>query len=165
MLELDHGSSNRGFPVMILRSLNIANDRAGVAALEFALVAPILMMLAVGIAKFGLVMNNYLILTEAVADGARIFALERGDPDTDPYSDAVGQVQSTASNLTTASLTITLSVNGTACTTDATCNTALSTAQGQPATVKATYPCDLVVFGVNFAPSCTLSSSTTEMVE
>jgi Flp pilus assembly protein TadG len=164
MLEFDHGSSNRGFPVMILRSLNIARDRTGVAALEFALVAPILMMVAVGIAKFGLVLNNYVILTEAVADGARILALDRGDPDADPYTDARGQVQSTASNLT-GSLTITLSVNGTACTTDATCVTALSTAQGQPATVTATYPCDLAVFGVNFAPGCTLSSSTTEMVE
>ena len=150
---------------MILRSLNIVKDRAGVAALEFALVAPILIMLAVGIAKFGLVLNNYVMLTEAVADGARIFALERGDPDADPYSDARSQVQSTASNLTTASLNITLSVNGTPCSSDSQCNTFLSTAQGQPATVAATYPCDLVVFGVDFAPGCTLSSSTTEMVE
>jgi Flp pilus assembly protein TadG len=162
MAELDHGSLNRGFPVMILRSLNIAKDRTGVAALEFALIAPILMMLAVGIAKFGLVLNNYVTLTEAVADGARVFALGRGN--TTPKTSAVGQVQSTASSLT-GTLTITLAVNGTACTTDTACNTALSTAQGQPATVTATYPCDLVVVAVNFAPGCTLSSSTTEMVE
>jgi Flp pilus assembly protein TadG len=147
---------------MILRLLNLAKDRTGVAALEFALVAPILLMLAVGIAKFGLMLNNYVILTEAVADGARVFALGRGV--TSPKTSAVGQVQSTASSLT-GTLTITLAVNGTACTTDTGCNTALSTAQGQPATVTATYPCDLVVMGVNFAPSCTLSSSTTEMVE
>jgi Flp pilus assembly protein TadG len=149
--------------MMIHRLRDLAKDSAGVAAIEFAFLAPVLFMLLVGTAKFGLALNNYVMLTEAVADGARQLALGRGAANS--YTTTTNQVKSTASNLTAANLTITLSVNGTACTSDSTCQTALSTAAGQPASVTATYPCDLLVMGVNFAPGCTLSSRTTEMIE
>jgi Flp pilus assembly protein TadG len=148
---------------MIRRSLNIAKDQTGAAAVEFALVAPILLVLAVGIAQFGLVLNNYVELTEATADGARQLALQRGQ--STPYTTTVALVRSSAPNLTSANITITTSINGTACSSDSTCQTALNSAQGQAALVRATYPCSLSVMGVNYAPSCTLSSSTSEMIE
>jgi hypothetical protein len=31
--------------------------------------------------------------------------------------------------------------------------------------VQVTYPCNLNVYGVNFAPSCTLTAQTTEAIE
>jgi Flp pilus assembly protein TadG len=148
---------------MIHRLLGVLKDRAGASAVEFAFLVPVFLLLAVGTAKFGLALNSYIMLTEAAADGARQLALSRGS--TTPYTNAVSVVQSTATNLTVASLTITTSVNGTSCTSDTTCQTALNSASGQPAVVTATYPCDLVVVGVNFIPSCTLTSTTTEYVE
>lgn len=88
-------------------------------------------------------------------------AISRGD--ATPWTDTVNQIYGSAPNLTKASLTITLSVNGTACATDAACTAAL--AVGVPATVQASYPCSLVVEAINFAPSCTLTANTTERVE
>lgn len=141
----------------------IGRDRSGVSAIEFAIIAPVLMTVAVGIAQFGLVLNNYIVLTEAVADGARVFALSRGS--STPLTTTTSAVTSSASTLTTASITVTTSVNGTACTTDSGCSTALTSASGQQATVSATYPCSLTVYGYNYAPSCTLTSSTADIIE
>jgi Flp pilus assembly protein TadG len=159
----DNGFSERGFPVLTRRWHNLARDRAGASAIEFALVAPILLVLLMGTAKFGIALNSYVMLTEAVADGAHYLALSRGT--ATPYTSTVSQVNGTASNLTVANLTITTLINGTACSTNSTCQTALNTAAGLPAKVTATYPCDLTVMGVNYLPTCTLSSSTTLMIQ
>jgi Flp pilus assembly protein TadG len=141
----------------------LTGDRSGASAVEFALVAPILLLLAVGMAQFGIVLNQYIMLTEAVRDGARLLAIARGS--STPYTTTVNQVKSSAGTLTTSNLTITTTVNGSACATDSACSTALSSASGKAASVDATYPCHLQVMGINFIPSCTLSSATTEMIE
>ncbi len=141
----------------------LAHDRDGASAVEFALLAPILLMLAIGIAQFGIVLNEYIMLTDGVRNGARQLALSRGG--TTPYTTTVNQVRNSASNLTQSSITVTMTVNGTACATDTACQTALSSALGQAGAVTATYPCTLQVMGINYLPSCTLSSSTTEMIE
>lgn len=120
-------------------------------------------MLAVGIAQFGITLNQYIMLTEAVRDGARLLSITRGT--SAPYTSTINQVQASAGNLTTSSLTITTTVNGTACATDSACSTALSSAAGQIASVSATYPCQLRVMGINFISSCNLSSTTSEMIE
>src|ERR1700722_17457030 len=91
------------------------------------------MTLAVGLARFGLVLNNYVELTEVVRDGARWLASSRGT--TTPYTTAVSAINSTAVNLTMGNLTVTTSVNGTARSTDATRQTALTSASGSPTTV------------------------------
>ena len=39
-------------------------DRKGIAALEFALIAPVLLLMIFGMATFGIALNNYLTLTE-----------------------------------------------------------------------------------------------------
>ena len=49
----------------------LAEDRAGTAAVEFALVLPALLMILVGIIQFGVALNNYLELTDAVQAGDR----------------------------------------------------------------------------------------------
>ena len=148
---------------MIGRSLNLARDRAGAAALEFAFLAPVLLVLMMGMAQFGITLNNYLTLTNAVSTGARVFAISREA--ATPRSSTVTQVQNAAPNFTQASLTITISVDGTACATDSACATALSSNAGNPATVVASYPCNLTVMAINYAPGCTLSSTTTERIQ
>ena len=103
------------------------------------------------------------MLTNSVSIGALQFALSRSD--TTPYTDAVNAVKNAATSLTPASLTITMSVNGTGCTTDAACATALTGNIGQPAQVTATYPCNLQVMWYNFAPTCNLTSQVTERIQ
>lgn len=142
---------------------HLGRDTSGVAAIEFAFVAPMLLTLVVGAAIFGIALNNYIELTGAVQVGARQLAISRGT--SSPYTSTVSAVDSALSNLTTSSLTLTISVNGTACSTDTSCANDYPSTPGGQATVTGTYPCQLVVMGYNFAPSCTLSSSTTEMIE
>lgn len=144
------------------RTWNIIRDRSGAAAVEFAFIAPALCLLAIGIAQFGITLNNYVLLTDAVGTGARQLAVSRGS--TTPRSSTVTAVTNAATGLT-GTITITTSVNGTVCATDTACATALTSAAGQPATVTATYPCDLKVYGYDFAPGCTLSSTMQDRVE
>ena len=50
----------------------------GQALVEFALVLPILLMLATAITSFGLVFYHYITITDAVRAGARTLSLGRG---------------------------------------------------------------------------------------
>ena len=53
----------------------LKNDE-GVSAIEFAIISPVLIMIVTGIFQFGVAMNQYLSLTNAVAQGALTLALE-----------------------------------------------------------------------------------------
>ena len=144
--------------------MRIFRDVGGVSAIEFAFLAPVFLTMTFGTLKFGVAMNHYMVLTNAAAKGAMTLALSRGT--TTPYASTTTAVTAAASGLTVGSITITVSVNGNACTTDADCSTKLTAAVGQAALVRATYPCDLTVMGVNYAPSgCTLSAQTAQMVQ
>jgi Flp pilus assembly protein TadG len=149
----------------IARRPDAEQDGAGTASIEFALVAPMLFLLVLGMCQFGITLNQYLTLTNAVRSGSRQLSIDRGAPT--PWTDTVNQIYASAPNLIQGSLTIAMSVNGTACTTDATCKAALTAAgaTGVPETVTASYPCSLAFFGYNFASVCTLSSQTTDRVE
>jgi Flp pilus assembly protein TadG len=139
----------------------LKNDE-GVSAIEFAILSPVLLLIVTGIFKFGVAMNHSLSLTNAVAQGALTLALSRGT--TTPYSSTTGAIGAAAPNLVPAQTTITVKINGTACTSDATCVTMMIA--GQTAVVKATYPCDLTVMGHNYAPSsCNLSAQTAQMIQ
>jgi Flp pilus assembly protein TadG len=150
---------------VIARQRRTRRERAGTAAVEFALVAPMLLLLVLGMCQFGITLNQYLTLTNAVRSGARLLSISRGG--ATPWTDTINQVHGSAPNLTPGSLTIVTTVNGTTCAADATCKAALSAAgaTGAPAIVSATYPCSLAFFGDNFAPGCTLTSQTTERIE
>jgi Flp pilus assembly protein TadG len=143
----------------------LLDDRRGAAAVEFGLLAPVLFLLLMGIVQFSITFNNYIELTEAVRTGGRNFSISRTTASATPYSSTVSAIQNSAGNLTAASITVTASVNGVACSTDSGCASALSTAAGQPSVVSATYPCNLTVMGFNYLPSCTLSSQTSDLVE
>ncbi len=145
-------------------------DTSGIAAVEFALLVPVLLAMLVGMFVFGVALNNYVTLTNAAQAGALQFAISRGDSTGKPYSDTISAISKAAPSLAQATLTITLKVNGTACTSDSTCQAALSTNAGQPASVTASYPCipgnpNLTVMAVSYAQSCTMTVNTTERIQ
>ncbi len=138
---------------------------------EFALVAPMLLLLIVGIFKFGVTFNNYIQLTNAVDAGARQFAVESGQSGVCEAVDQNVDGAAGGLNSTTGSLTVTLSVipastsdtwvdgveeNGGACPT---------LTSGLSGTVTATYPCDLSILGITFWQGCTLSATSTEAIQ
>lgn len=95
----------------------------GAAAVEFAMLAPVLMSILFGIVTFGLVLNSWVELTNSTRASARAFAISRSS--TTPYTNATNAIGSSAPNLTSADITMTFKVNGTACATDSACQTAL----------------------------------------
>jgi len=56
------------------------DERRGIALVEFALVAPIGFVLLLGIFVLGIVITNYIQLTNVARDGARIAAICGSDP-------------------------------------------------------------------------------------
>jgi Flp pilus assembly protein TadG len=65
----------------------------GQAFVEFAIVLPLLVMLVMGIAQFGLAFHNYLSITDATRVGARAAAVKRtADPCAAAKSAILGTV-------------------------------------------------------------------------
>lgn len=135
----------------------------GVSALEFALVAPILLTILLGTIQCGIVFNNYLTLDDSVRAASRVLAASRSS--ATPYTDTTAAIHASAPNLTAASLSFSLTVNGSTCVSDGACAAALSGAAGDAESVSAHYPCNLTIMGVNYMPGCTLTATTTERIE
>jgi len=133
---------------------NRSRLQAGQALVEFAVMLPLLLLLVMGIIQCGIVFNNWLILTDAVRSGARQLAVSRA-PGQNACTLADNKVRQGASTLNTGSIAITHTVTS-GCT---------SLTAGSDATLAATYPCDLTILGIDFAPSCTLTATMTERVE
>jgi Flp pilus assembly protein TadG len=138
-------------------------DVSGTALIEFAFVMPLLLMMLVGMFMFGLTIHNYISVTGAAEAGMLPLTVSRGD--TTPWTDTTNVIYAAAPTLLKANLTVSVSVNGTACTSDATCVTALSTAAGLPASVTVRYPCDLKVLAVSYLSNCTVSATPTGRVQ
>ena len=140
----------------------LSNDSTGVSAIEFAIISPVLLTILLGIFQFGSAMNDYLVLTNAAAKGALTIALGRGT--ATPYTTTISAITAAAPNLTAANITTTVTINGTACSSDAACTTPL--VAGVSAVVLTTYPCNLTVMGVDYAPhGCTMRAQTAQMVQ
>jgi len=146
-----------------------AGDEGG-TLVETAVTLPILLLIITGIFAFGIALNNYLELTDAVGISARTLAISRGQT-TDPCATVVSAFYKAAPTLKTASLTFSFVLNGTSysgtsCSSSSTTTGAAGNlVQGGSAQVVATYPCNLMVYGSNYAPSCTLKAQTTEVVQ
>jgi Flp pilus assembly protein TadG len=145
-------------------------EQDGQAMVEMALVLPVLLLVVTGILTFGLAFNNYLLLTEATSVGARTLAISRGET-TDPCATAAAAVYAAAPLLVAADLSFTFVLNGTTYT-GASCSSGSSTTgaagnlkQGSYASVTVTYPCNLAVYGANYAPNCSLQSQISELVQ
>lgn len=59
------------------------HDQRGSAAVEFAIILPLLMTLLLGIVEFGYLFNQQISLTQAAREGAREYALHHGQPGFD----------------------------------------------------------------------------------
>jgi len=136
---------------------------AGSSILEFALVVPVLLTLVMAMFVFGIAINQYLTLTNATTSGAQSLATARGQT-SDPCNTAVLAVQAASPTLTQGNLKFYFAFNGGSLTQESSC-TSQTLVEGQNAQVKVTYPCNLTVMGVNFAPSCTLTAQTAEAIE
>ena len=66
---------------MRLQRLDIKKNEKGASAVEFALILPILVLLIFGIVEFGLAFNNYITITHAAREGARLAAVDFNNPD------------------------------------------------------------------------------------
>jgi Flp pilus assembly protein TadG len=145
----------------------LGTDRKGVAALETAAVMPVLLLILLGIVYTGILFNNFIELNNAVRVATRVVASSR--PTTSgsgtPYSTALSTFEAAAPNLSLGTSNFTVSVNGTTCSADAACSTALYSAQGESAGVTGTYPCKLAFMGYTFIPSCSITTTTAEEVQ
>jgi Flp pilus assembly protein TadG len=121
----------------------------GQAATELALVFPILLVILMAIAQFGILFNNYITLTDATRTGARKAAVSRftGDQGTA----AALAVRAAASNLTASKLNVSVTSSD-------------WTVPGSDVIVTATYQYDLNIFGW-VIQSGDLTSTTKERLE
>jgi Flp pilus assembly protein TadG len=80
------------------RSSAAPRDR-GAAAVEFALLLPVLLLIIFGVIDFGRALNAQITLTQAAREGVRLAAL--GEPNV------VGRTQAAATGLTPVTVTVT----------------------------------------------------------
>jgi Flp pilus assembly protein TadG len=136
----------------------------GQALVEFALVVPVLLMLVTAILQFGLLFNKYITLTDAARSGARALALGRGL--SDPCDLAVTQTVASAVgiSLTASQVTTTLASPDSCGTGSYPSRTGGNEVQGDEATVTATQPYSVSVFGLTLF-SGQLSASASDAIE
>lgn len=153
-----------------------AKRESGSALVEFALILPLFLLLATGMASFGIALNQYLELTNAVAIGAQQLSVNRGNT-TNPCQLAGDAISNAAPFLSQSSLTLTYVLDGTTygpysgvsastCSSSSTSTgAAADLVEQEPVEVEATYPCVLSVYGANIIPGCTMHAQVTEMVQ
>ena len=145
--------------------LRYLGEISGAAAVEFALVAPVYLLLIVGSLVFSIVFSNYLTVANAAYAGASQLLLSRSL--STPYSLTVLAVDNAAGNFLSSSLATVVVVNGTSCSSNSTCQTALSNAVSQQAKVTVSYTFQTPnILQYSFFPSqLTLSRSVVGMVQ
>ena len=127
----------------------------GQALVETGLVLPLLLMVLIGVIECGILLNNWIVLTDATRVAARQLAISRV-PNTDACQNAGTMLRSAAAfSLNPANIAVSYTV----------ANSCTDLVEGSAVTVMASYPCSLTILGRDFAPSCTLRARTTERVE
>jgi len=162
----------------LLRALR-AEDGSTIA--ETALVLPVLLVVLTGIFSFGIALNQYLVLTNAVNAGARAFALSAGGAanststaaNSDPCAYAATTIQSAAPSLSSSNLqyTIIYTVSSTGASTtytgsgstSPTCS-GISMNPNDIVSVKAVYPVSTALYGMA-AKSLSLTAQSAELVQ
>jgi hypothetical protein len=61
------------------RRFRLFKSEKGASAVEFAIILPILVMIVFGIFEFGIAYNNWIALTHAAREGARLAAVDQYD--------------------------------------------------------------------------------------
>lgn len=152
----------------------------GNALIEFAMLAPVMLMIMMGIIVIGSTMGNYIQLIEATASAARTVAVSRSNT-LNPCSTAVSAASNGAPMLNSSNMTYTLVLKSSLGSTLGTygptqgslsCSGTKYTSgppsylqQGGSATFTVTYPCNLTIYGTNYWSGCSLQAQTTEMIQ
>jgi Flp pilus assembly protein TadG len=126
---------------------NTLKNERGQTMTELALVLPVLVVLVLGIAQFGVAFNNYVTLTDAARAGARVGAVSRNS--SSPTSACTTAVRNAAGGLSQSNLTVS-------------CSSSWSI--GSDVTVSASYPYSISLLGWVVA-SGNLNTTMTERVE
>lgn len=112
-------SGDDDFLNMRLRLFDVVWDHTGSALVEFTIVLPVLLFLVFGIAQFGLIFYNYIMVANATTVGSRQFATSRLDSSGATHT--IAAINNATTNLT--NLSISLSVNNqAACSTSSSIN-------------------------------------------
>lgn len=88
----------------------LIKEADGSSLVEFALILPCMTLLITGMVWFGIALNNYVVLTNAVDSGARALALSRGQSTpslaaSDPCAFAAQTANAAATSLNTDNIT------------------------------------------------------------
>ena len=104
--------------------------QSGIATVEFALVASVLVVLMFGVVQFGWLLNNYAKIDSATASAARYFAglVDSDTPRTSAEATFKASMGGMSNVISLDKLTMVTAVGGTPCATDAACATALKAA-------------------------------------
>ena len=128
------------------RKIELGSEQ-GQSLTEFALALPILALLLFAVIQFGIVFNNYVMLTDATRAGARKGAVARRQ--SDPVGTCLTAIRSSAKDLNQPDLSP---------------SCVSSWEPGSDVSVTATYPYRISLLGM-VVKSGRLSSTTTERVE
>ena len=145
-------------------------DESGQSMVELALTLPALLLVVTGLMAFGVTFNNYMILTDATAVGARQLTVSRGQT-TDPCQTLANAVYAAAPLLKQASLVFKVTLNGTVytgttCSGSATSGAPSNMVLGTNAVVTVTYPYTLNMYGLKLAATgAVLTAQTTELMQ
>lgn len=97
------------FRLALLRNF-FGSENEGGSLVEFAMVLPMMMLLMTGMFAFGIALNNYIVLTDAINAGARTLSMTRGQTipalaKSDPCAYSVQVANSAAPLLDTTKIT------------------------------------------------------------
>ena len=151
-----------------IRSHGLGGWERGQSAVEFAIVAPILLTLLVAISVFGIAFNNYLALTFATNTAAQALSISRGQT-TDPCATTSSAAYAAAPQLTQSNLKFSI-VLGSNSVASGAANPSCSGSQqylvqAQTAKVTVTYPCNLNIMGYDPVPNCALTAQTSMLIQ
>ena len=142
----------------------LKSEEEGAALVEFGVVFPLMMIFIMAIFSFGIALNNYIQLTDAVGIAGRALAISQGQT-TDPCNTVATALYAAAPGLTQSKLSFSYTINGVAYS-GTTCTSAVSNLKvGVNATITATYPLNISIWGSNPASGRQLSASITELVQ
>ncbi len=126
-----------------------------------ALVVPVLMTVMTGLITFAMAYSNQVTLTQAVGSAGQYLAQIRTST-SNPCADTYTALTNAAQGLNPATITMTVTMNGTSYTENSCSGLQTQLIQGAPVTVYATYPCNLEIYKMNFTTACTLAAKVTE---
>jgi Flp pilus assembly protein TadG len=169
------GSGNKSIrAVARLRKL-MSGRNEGSALVEMAVVLPVMMLLITGTCSLGVVLNDYLVLTNAVQSGAMQVAVSAGESGLDPCNLAATTVAGAAPTLSASNITYNFYFSaapagqttqgpfkGTSASTCTSENANLSA--NSTITVTVNYPVQLFIFGWR-PSSMSLQAQSAQMVQ